>query len=71
MSHYVVGDIHAGFDHLRKMIKKIHLKDSDELIMVGDYIDRGDQNVEMMEWLEDHPENVIPVRGNQIIQFDH
>ena len=64
MSHYVVGDIHAGYDILQKMIKKIHLKDSDELIMVGDYIDRGDQNVEMMQWLEDHPENVIPVRGN-------
>ncbi len=69
MSHYVVGDIHAGFDVLKKMIKKIHLKERDELIMVGDYIDRGDQNVEMMEWLENRPSNVIPVRGNHDENF--
>ncbi|MBR5116299.1 MAG: metallophosphoesterase [Lachnospiraceae bacterium] len=69
MSHYVVGDIHACYDILQKMIRKIHLKDRDELIMVGDYIDRGDQNVEMMEWLEHHPSNVIPVRGNHDENF--
>ena len=56
--------VKRGVFILFHIIKKIHLKDSDELIMVGDYIDRGDQNVEMMKWLEDHPENIIPVRGN-------
>lgn len=64
MSHYVVGDIHGCYDILRKMIRKIRLSDSDTLFMVGDYIDRGDQNVEMMTWLETLPDNIKPVRGN-------
>ncbi|MBR1874253.1 MAG: metallophosphoesterase [Eubacterium sp.] len=69
MSHYVVGDIHGCLDELLEMIDLISLESSDRLIMVGDYIDRGDQSVEMMKWLEDHPDNVICVRGNHDENF--
>ena len=69
MSHYVIGDIHGCYDELQAMIRKIGLTDSDMLYMVGDFIDRGDQNVKMMEWLEQLPENILPVRGNHDANF--
>ena len=69
MSNYVVGDIHACYDDLQKMIQKIKLSEDDTLFMVGDYIDRGDQNVEMLKWLENLPDNILPVRGNHDENF--
>ncbi|MBO6109040.1 MAG: serine/threonine protein phosphatase [Eubacterium sp.] len=64
MSRYVIGDIHACMDDLMEMLRVINFSDADELYMVGDYIDRGEQNAEIMRWLEKIPANVHPVRGN-------
>ena len=69
MSDYVIGDIHGCYDELQAMIEKIGLSNDDRLFMVGDYIDRGDQNVEMLQWLEDHPDNILPVKGNHDANF--
>ena len=70
MSTYVIGDIHGCYDWLREMIDDtIRLSDADTLYMVGDYIDRGDQNVEVMNWLEHLPDNILPVRGNHDENF--
>ncbi|RLB25456.1 MAG: serine/threonine protein phosphatase, partial [Deltaproteobacteria bacterium] len=39
---YVIGDIHGCLDMLKRLIDKIQWDPSkDELIFVGDYIDRG------------------------------
>ncbi|MFW6120901.1 MAG: metallophosphoesterase, partial [Petrotogales bacterium] len=38
---YVIGDIHGCLRSLKKLLKKIPAKKNDELIFVGDYIDRG------------------------------
>ena len=70
MSTYVIGDIHGCYDRLQDMIRNIiRLSDSDTLYMVGDYIDRGDQSVEMMKWLEHLPNNILPVLGNHDANF--
>ena len=70
MSTYVIGDIHGCYDRFQDMIRNIiRLSDSDTLYMVGDYIDRGDQSVEMMRWLEHLPDNILPVLGNHDANF--
>ena len=69
MSDYVIGDIHGCYDELQAMIEKIGLSDDDRLIMVGDYIDRGDQNVAMLQWLEHRSNNIFPVKGNHDANF--
>ena len=53
-SHYKkvhhVGDIHGCFAPLNKYFKD-GLKDDELYIFVGDYIDRGRQNVEVLRFL--------------------
>ena len=69
MSNYVIGDIHGCYDELQAMIEKIGLSDDDKLFMVGDYIDRGDQNVAVLQWLEQRLDNIFPVKGNHDANF--
>ena len=69
MSTYVIGDIHGCYDEFRSMLDKIQLSEADTLICLGDYIDRGSQSLEMLEWLENKPDNVIALRGNHEQEF--
>lgn len=69
MSVYVMGDIHGCFDELQHILKQINLSGEDKLYLVGDYIDRGTQSREVLEWLEKCPENVFPIKGNHDLEF--
>ena len=60
-----VGDIHGCYDTLMQYFKD-GLRDDVEYIFLGDYIDRGNQNAEVMNWLysiKDLP-NVCLLEGN-------
>lgn len=62
----VAGDIHGDFNTLKK-IKKF-CNSSNKIIFLGDYVDRGENNIEVVECMKDlinsYPENVIPLKGN-------
>ena len=69
----VVGDIHGDFFTLEKIMDKIdfsnYLKDeSNLLIFLGDYIDRGKYSLEVLLFLctlkSIYPDNVVMLRGN-------
>ena len=55
MSTYVMSDIHGCYNEFHQMLDTIGFSPSDELILAGDYIDRGKQTLEMLYWLEDRP----------------
>lgn len=60
-----IGDIHGCYDTLMQYFKN-GLEDDVEYIFLGDYIDRGNQNAEVMNWLysiKDRP-NVCLLEGN-------
>jgi len=60
-----IGDIHGCYDTLMQYFKD-GLEDDVEYIFLGDYIDRGNQNAEVMKWLysiKDRP-NVCLLEGN-------
>ena len=60
-----IGDIHGCYDTLMQYFKN-GLEDDVEYIFLGDYIDRGNQNAEVMNWLysiKDKP-NVCLLEGN-------
>lgn len=63
----MVGDIHGCFDTLMQYPDfKNGLQKDVEYIFLGDYIDRGNQNAEVMNWLysiKDEP-NVCLLEGN-------
>ena len=69
MSTYVMSDIHGCFDELQAILAKTGFSESDELILAGDLIERGPKNYEMLRWLEEKKENVIPLLGNHEEEF--
>jgi serine/threonine protein phosphatase 1 len=51
---FVVGDIHGCFDKLRALMDKIPINfKRDQLIFIGDYIDRGSSSLEVVDYLID------------------
>ncbi|MFP3952035.1 MAG: metallophosphoesterase [Candidatus Bathyarchaeia archaeon] len=70
----IVGDIHGDFNSLKRIIEKTNIidrmekSDSQYLVFLGDYIDRGSQQIEVLHTvlrlLNEHPNQVFPLRGN-------
>lgn len=69
MNTYVMSDIHGCYDTFISLLKKIKFADNDQLILAGDYIDRGLQSFEMLRWLENAPDNVLLIKGNHDVEF--
>ncbi len=65
---FAIGDIHGCFDALKELVEnKIQLQKDDKLILLGDYIDRGDKSKEVVEFiieLQGKGFDVIPLIGN-------
>lgn len=51
MKRYVVGDVHGEAKQLEALINRIPLQDNDQLIFVGDYIDRGSDSKAVIDYL--------------------
>ena len=65
---FAISDIHGCYNTFYDLIvNKIKLKKSDKLILLGDYIDRGDQSREVLDFVLDlikNKFNVTPLAGN-------
>ncbi len=62
-----IGDIHGKFSRLLNLIHKVNFDpEQDFLILLGDYIDRGEENMRCLRWAKEMSEkkNVIALRGN-------
>lgn len=66
MLYYAIPDLHGRFDLLKQAVKKIENDASDdyEVITLGDYIDRGPQSKEIIEYLITAPDNWTSLQGN-------
>ena len=62
----VIGDVHGEFTKLMSLYKKIAVTDNDFVIFLGDYVDRGRENVKVLKFMmkEVKKENVIALCGN-------
>ncbi|MCC9603457.1 serine/threonine protein phosphatase [Stieleria sp. JC731] len=71
MRRFVIGDIHGCSKALRTLIDTIAPKKDDELIFLGDYVDRGPDSRGVIDQLVDLQSrcNVIPLRGNHEIML--
>ncbi len=63
MSKYVIADIHGEYDMFLELIRKMGLKDSDDLYILGDVVDRGPHPIKTLLKLMEMP-NVVPIVGN-------
>ena len=62
----VIGDIHGQYLRFRSMYDKVNVSDEDLVIYLGDYIDRGFENVKMLKFImeESKKPNVVTLCGN-------
>ena len=62
----VIADIHGCFEKLVALWKKISVKPEDLVIFLGDYVDRGRENVKVLKWImnESKKKNVVALCGN-------
>lgn len=41
LATFVIGDIHGRADLVRSLLPKLEIAESDDVVFLGDYIDRG------------------------------
>jgi serine/threonine protein phosphatase 1 len=68
-----IGDIHGCYTALETLARFIPLADDDLLVTLGDYVDRGPETREVLEWLiARHTKGrLIPLYGNHEIVMLH
>ena len=70
MKKFVIGDVHGNYEELMDLLDKINPNlRQDQLIYLGDYIDRGPQSYKVIRFLIDlqnnyGKEHVVLLRGN-------
>jgi serine/threonine protein phosphatase 1 len=66
MRTLAIGDIHGCYDALLRLADAVDLQPEDRLITLGDYVDRGPNSREVVDWLIDFQQNgqLIPLIGN-------
>ena len=63
MRRFCIGDIHGKYDRLQDVLERCKFSDDDILYSVGDFCDRGNQNLKTLNFLMDL-KNFQPVIGN-------
>jgi serine/threonine protein phosphatase 1 len=67
MNRYVISDIHGCLLTFQELLSKIGFSKSDELILLGDYINRGKRSKEVLDTiieLQNHDYQITALRGN-------
>ncbi len=65
MSIYIISDVHGCYDELRSLLKKINFKvKKDQLIFVGDLINRGGQSLKVLRFIKNLGSSAHVVLGN-------
>lgn len=60
---YCMADVHGNYEAYKEMLKKIRLRDSDTLYVLGDVVDRGKDSMKILQDMMMRY-NVIPLLGN-------
>ncbi len=63
MAVYVVSDLHGQFEVFMDGLKKVEFKDNDELYVIGDAIDRGNDGIRILQYIKEH-KNMDLLIGN-------
>lgn len=71
MRRFVIGDIHGCAKALRALIEAIEPGVDDEIVFLGDYIDRGPDSRDVVQQILDLRQrcHVVPLRGNHEIML--
>ena len=48
----VISDIHSHYDRLKQLLKKVHYNQNDYLIIDGDFVEKGTQTIQTIDFLK-------------------
>lgn len=64
MRTFVIGDIHGCATELARLYETLPIKDEDKLVFVGDYIDRGPNSRQVVDWILGRDRPFVALKGN-------
>ncbi|TBN05421.1 serine/threonine protein phosphatase [Hyunsoonleella flava] len=66
MRTFAIGDIHGGLKALIQLLNTLEIKDEDQLIFMGDYVDGWSESAQVIQFLIELSEkvNCIFIKGN-------
>lgn len=72
MMRYIIGDIHANSVALKNLLKRLKLKKNDQLIFLGDYLDKSSQTKETLKILKSlgNRYKCVFIKGNHEFVWD-
>ena len=70
MAVYVISDIHGQYDMFINLLKKIELKDTDTLYVLGDVLDRGPHPIKTLKKLMEMPNAVCLVGNHELMALE-
>lgn len=70
MRKFVISDLHGCYDSYMKMLEKIKFSKDDELYILGDIFDRGDNALEIYEHIIEN-ENIHLIKGNHELMVEN
>ena len=65
--YLVIGDLHGEFSRFQRLWRKVAFRaGQDRALFLGDYLDRGSGNVQVMDWVLGHfgRDDMVFLRGN-------
>ena len=65
---YITSDVHGCKEPLDKLLNYIGFNNNDELIVIGDSIDRGPESAKLVDWVINSP-NIHLIFGNHESSF--
>lgn len=66
---YVMSDLHGCFNKFIEMLEKINFTKYDELYILGDIFDRGNNPIKILEYIVAH-DNIYLLKGNHENMFE-
>ena len=63
MKQLIIGDIHGCYDELQDLLDKAELTSEDQIISIGDMVDRGPKSAESLNFFRTTP-NALSIQGN-------
>ncbi|MDE2322089.1 MAG: serine/threonine protein phosphatase [candidate division NC10 bacterium] len=66
---YVIGDIHGCLEPLHRLIAQLRLSEADEVVFLGDYVDRGPDSKGVVDYLLTLGGRYIFLMGNHERMF--
>ena len=66
-----IGDVHGCFTALETLLAYADITSHDQLVMMGDYVDRGPKSKQVVQWLLDcsKKSSLVALRGNHEIMM--